>query len=68
MAKANRNALTTSTETTYRFIPAQLTAIRSAELSTNMWSYNHDNEELRRGVLDGSIPSAAADSSATSSV
>jgi hypothetical protein len=31
-------------------------------------SYNHDDEELQRGVLDGSIPSAAANSGATSSV
>ncbi len=31
-------------------------------------TYNHDNEELRCGVLDGSTPSAAANSRATSSV
>jgi hypothetical protein len=31
-------------------------------------TYNHDDDELRRGILNGSIPSAAADSGATSSI
>ena len=68
MAKANRNALTISAETTYHFTPAQLAAIRSAESIAHVQTYNHDDEALRLGVLDGSIPSAAADSGATSSV
>jgi len=67
MAKANRNALTISAETTYRLSPAQLAAIQSAESIAHVQPYNHDDEELQRGVLDGSIPSAAADSGATSS-
>ncbi len=68
MAKANRNALTISADTTYHFTPAQLAAIRSAESIGHVRTYNHDDEALRRGVLEGSIPSAAADSGATSSV
>jgi hypothetical protein len=68
MAKANRNVLTISSDTTYHFTPAQLAANRSAESSGHVRTYNHDDEALRRGVLEGSIPSAAADSGATSSV
>ena len=68
MAKANRNALTLSAETTYRLTPAQLAAIQSAESIAQARSYNHDDEELRCGVLNGSIPFVAADSGATSSV
>ncbi len=68
MAKANHNALTISAETTYHFTPAQLAPLRSAESIAHVQTYHHDDEALRRGVLDGSIPSAAADSGATSSV
>jgi hypothetical protein len=68
MAKANRNALTISAETTYHFTPAQLAPLRSAESIAHVQTYHHDDEALRRGVLDGSIPSAAADSGATSSI
>jgi hypothetical protein len=68
MANANQNALTISTETTYRLTPAQLAAIQSAELIAHVRSYNHDDKELRCRVLNGSISSAAANSGATSSI
>ena len=68
MAKANRNALTISAEMMYRLTPAQLAAIQSAESIAHVQLYNHDDKELQCGVLNGSIPSAAADSRATSSI
>jgi hypothetical protein len=68
MAQANRNALQVLANTTYIFTPAQLATITGTKSIAHIKTYNHDDEELRRGVLDGSIPSAAANSSATSSI
>jgi hypothetical protein len=68
MAGVNCNALQVSANTTYVFTPVQLAAIKSTESIAHIKTYNHDNDKLRRGTLDGSIPSAAANSSATSSI
>ena len=68
MAKANWNALTISAKTTYRLSLAQLAAIQGAKSIAHVRPYSHGADELRRGVLDGSIPSAAADSGAISSI
>ena len=63
--QANCTALSVSEATTYRWVTESLTAINEDNLQR---TYLHDNEELRRGVLDGSIPSAVVDSGATSSI
>ncbi len=68
MARANYNAQEVSVKTTYCLTPAQLTANRSDDFISHVQTYNHDDKALHRGVLDGSIPSVAANSSATSSV
>jgi hypothetical protein len=68
MAQAKRDALQVLANTTYVFTPAQLAAIKSTKSIAHIKTYNHDDKELCRGVLDGLIPSVAADSGATSSV
>jgi hypothetical protein len=68
MAQAICNALQVSADTMYIFTLAQLAAIKNTKSIAHIKMYNHDNDKLRRGVLDGSIPSAAADSGATSSI
>jgi hypothetical protein len=68
MAQANRNALQVLADTAYVFTPAQLATIKSTKFTAHIKMYNHDNDELRCGVLDDLIPSAAANSGATSSV
>jgi hypothetical protein len=52
-------------KTTYRWATESLATINDDNAQR---TYLHDDEELRRGVLDGSIPSAVVDSGATSSV
>jgi hypothetical protein len=68
-ANANRAALHVSAETTYRFTPAQCTAITSTKSIVHVGrTYLHNNNTQCHGVLNGSILSTAADSGATSSV
>ena len=64
-AQQNRTALRVEEETTYRWATESLAAINDDNAQR---TYLHDDEQLRRGVLNGSIPSAVVDSGATSSV
>jgi hypothetical protein len=64
-AKANQAALPSSIETTYQLATDQIATIID---NCNQCLYLQDNEELRQGVLDQSIPCAVVDSSITSSV
>ena len=64
-AQANRTALRVSEATTYQWVTESLAAISEDK---SQRTYLHDDKELRRGVLDGSIPSAVVDSGATSIV
>ncbi len=64
-AQANRTALHVSEAKIYRWVTKSLAAISEDK---SQLTYLHDDEELRRGVLDGSIPSTVVDSGATSSI
>ncbi len=64
-AQENRTALRVEEETTYQWATESLATIYE---DNEQRTYLHDDEELRRGVLDGSIPSAVVDSGATFSV
>jgi hypothetical protein len=68
MSRANCNALKVSVKTTYHLTPALLAAIKSDDSIAHMQTYNNDSKALQRGVLDRSIPLAAANSGATSSL
>jgi len=61
----NHTALRVEEETTYRWATESLAAINDNNVQRMDL---HDDEELRMGVLDGSIPSAVVDSGATSSI
>ncbi len=58
-------ALRVEEETTYRWATESLATINDDNAQR---TYLHDDKELRRGVLNGSIPSAVVDSGATSSI
>jgi hypothetical protein len=64
-AQQNRTALRVAEETTYRWATESLAAINDDNAQR---TYLHDDEELRQGVLNGSIPSAVVDSGTTSSI
>lgn len=48
--------------------PSQRATIWHNDSIAHVQTYNHNDDELWRGILNGSIPSTAADSGATSSV
>jgi hypothetical protein len=64
-SKHNSKALIVSAETTYEFTPAQKTLIKQ---TTDRPIYPHDDPGLRKGTLNGTIPSAIVDSGASSHV
>ena len=64
-AQENCTALRIKEETTYRWSTESLATINNDNAQC---TYLHDDEELRTGILDGSIPSAIVDSGATSSI
>jgi len=64
-AKANRTALHSSIATTYRLPPGIISSVTD---TNSPRTYLHDDPELKRGVLNRTVPSAIVDSSATSSV
>jgi hypothetical protein len=64
-AQANRTALCISEATTYRWETESLATINE---DNSQRTYLHNDKELRRGVINGLIPSAVVDSGATSSV
>ncbi len=64
-AKANHAALHRSHTTTYRLPPGSIASVTDTSIPR---IYLHDDAELKRGVLNRTIPSAIVDSGATSSI